>query len=477
MSENNAATNEVSTNDQVASASEADASAANGAVSDAQAEASLETAAPADAAANVATEAPAEAAAAGVSSVVDSEKKEAIGRAQIEDAQNQVDNVTEITSSLLDKFGIDIGAWVNEPWFQAALIALATVIAVSLVRYIGGKLTLICASKVNIENSHLIVKRIKNSLSYTVALLGMNLISYITLSERLFNISTRLIHATIIIIWIVTFVFIGKSILRYLADERVRTTRLVQPESLPLWQNTLTFSSIIVSIYLIMSLWGINMSALVASAGIMGIAIGFAAKDTLANLISGVFIIADRPYKIGDYVVLDTLERGKITHIGLRSTRMITRDDIEITIPNSIMGNTKIINESGGINKNMRVRAVVRIVYKSDVSKVTRLLLECLKNNTNVLTSPIPRVRIRELGPSGLTFELLCWIHDPELRGLTLHDIYQSIHEKFNQNNIEFAHNKMDVYMKDSLNDDTKNQPIEVVLPEQSSTSLSNSAS
>ena len=72
---------------------------------------------------------------------------------------------------------------------------------------------------------------------------------------------------------------------------------------------------------------------MLALAGIVGIAIGFTAKDTLANLFSGVFILADRPYKMGDYVNLESGERGRVTHIGIRSTRILTRDDIEVTVP------------------------------------------------------------------------------------------------------------------------------------------------
>jgi MscS family membrane protein len=105
---------------------------------------------------------------------------------------------------------------------------------------------------------------------------------------------------------------------------------------------------VVVAVYIIFSAWNIDMTVWLASAGIIGIAVGFAAKDTLANLFSGVFILADAPYKIGGFVVLDTAKRGEVTHIGIRNTRLLTRDDVEITVPNSIMGNTKIINESGG---------------------------------------------------------------------------------------------------------------------------------
>ena len=78
------------------------------------------------------------------------------------------------------------------------------------------------------------------------------------------------------------------------------------------------------------TIWNIPAMPWLASAGVAGIAIGFAAKDTLANFISGIFIIADAPYRVGDFVNLDNGQRGMVTRIGLRSTRILTRDDVEI---------------------------------------------------------------------------------------------------------------------------------------------------
>ena len=77
-------------------------------------------------------------------------------------------------------------------------------------------------------------------------------------------------------------------------------------------------------VYFFFLIWGINATAWVASAGILGIVVGFAARDTLANLISGVSIVADAPYKIGDYIVLDTGERGLVVSLGIRSTTGLT---------------------------------------------------------------------------------------------------------------------------------------------------------
>ena len=116
----------------------------------------------------------------------------------------------------------------------------------------------------------------------------------------------------------------------------------------------------VISAYSVLMIWGINPVGLLASAGVVGIAVGFAAKDTLANLFSGMFILADRPYKLGDYINLSSGERGKVTHIGIRSTRLLTRDDVEITIPNGVIGNAKVVNESGGSHKKMRIRLFSR---------------------------------------------------------------------------------------------------------------------
>ena len=92
------------------------------------------------------------------------------------------------------------------------------------------------------------------------------------------------------------------------------------------------------AVYLIMLAFALDVTGWLASAGIVGIAVGFAAKDSLANLFAGIFIIADAPYKLGDFIMFEDGMRGRVTEIGLRATRILTRDDIEINIPNQLIG-------------------------------------------------------------------------------------------------------------------------------------------
>ncbi len=190
------------------------------------------------------------------------------------------------------------------------------------------------------------------------------------------------------------------------------------------------------------------MTAWLASAGIAGIAIGFAAKDTLANLFAGVFILADSPYKIGDYVVLDSGERGQVTHIGIRSTRLLTRGDVEITIPNAVMGNSKISNESGGPYTKYRLNVKIGVAYGSDIDQVRELLLDIAQKEPGVCDEPYPRVRFRAFADSALALELLCWVENPEFRGRVLDALNTEIYKRFNSEGIEIPYNKQDVYIK-----------------------------
>jgi small-conductance mechanosensitive channel len=221
----------------------------------------------------------------------------------------------------------------------------------------------------------------------------------------------------------------------------------IQPRTMPLFEITFKIVLVALAVYLLLLIWGVDPTAWLASAGIIGIAVGFAARDTLANLFSGIFIVADAPYKIGDYVVLDTGERGEVTHLGIRSTRLLTRDDVEITIPNAIIGNAKIINESGGPWEKHRIRLPVGVAYGSNPHQVIEVLEAAAAANKDVISYPEPRVRMRGFGESALNFELLCWIEKPVQRGLVLHELLLDVYDRFNAAGIRIPFPQRDVHM------------------------------
>ena len=250
-----------------------------------------------------------------------------------------------------------------------------------------------------------------------------------------------------VLIWALAGARFMKLLLHLISRDDSRFA-FIQDRTLPLFNNLLMIVAVAIAIYFIFLAWDIDVTAWMASAGILGLAISFAAKDTLANLFSGVFIVADAPYKLGDFIVLDSGERGEVTNIGIRSTRLLTRDDVEITVPNSIMGNAKIINETGGPHEKYRLRIKVGVAYGSDIDKVHNVLLDVANSHPDVCKTPEPRVRFRTFGDSSLDHELLCWVEMPVLRGKVSHALNTEIYKRFIQEGIEIPFPQQDIYIR-----------------------------
>jgi small-conductance mechanosensitive channel len=294
-----------------------------------------------------------------------------------------------------------------------------------------------------------IIDILHKPLFYSVVLIGLAVaMVLLDLPEEISWTVLAILKTVLVLFWSRFLLRFSRILLRRssLSGDRFR---LIRSQTLTLFENLALVLVVALAAYLIFTAWDIDMTAWFASAGIAGIAIGFAAKDTLANLFSGVFILADAPYKIGDFVVLDSGERGRVTHIGIRSTRILTRDDVEVTIPNSIMGNSKIINESGGPYEKHRVRVQVAVAYGSDVDRVREILMDVATTQEGICEEPEPRVRFRSFGASGLDFELLCWIDEPVLRGMALDALKTAVYKRFAQEGIEIPYSKQDLYIKE----------------------------
>jgi small-conductance mechanosensitive channel len=260
----------------------------------------------------------------------------------------------------------------------------------------------------------------------------------------------KLCITALLILWGRAWFRATKVILRALEAQRDRF-HLFQPRTVPLYEMGIKLLLAGLFVYLFFLVWGIDATAWVASAGIIGIAVGFASQDTLANLISGVSIVADAPYKIGDYIVLDTGERGVVSSLGIRSTRLITRDDVEVSIPNAVIGTAKIINESGGPYIRHRIRIPIGVAYDSDIDKVIETLEDIANDNERVVEEPSSRVRIRGFGDNAINLELLCWIKRPAERGVVTHNLNYQLIKRFRKEQIEIPFPQRDLHVKGSI--------------------------
>lgn len=292
-----------------------------------------------------------------------------------------------------------------------------------------------------------VIRLLQPPVFYTILIIAVVIAAKLIFPENVERVIIPLLETITVVIWTILTLRLSRLLIRA-ASLQANRFSLIHNQTLPLFENLAMLVVVALSLYFVFFVWDIDMTAWLASAGILGIAIGFASKDTLANLFSGVFILADAPYKIGDFIVLDSGERGEVTHIGIRSTRILTRADVEVTIPNSIMGNSKIINESGGPHKKYRMRMKIGVAYGTDVDEVREILLAVAAAEESVCKDPEPRVRFRQFGASSLDFELLCWIDEPVLRGRVADLLNTAIYKQFQLHKIEIPYTKQDVYIK-----------------------------
>lgn len=332
-------------------------------------------------------------------------------------------------------------------YLQAAALALVFIVIGKIADVVFSKTIARVVAKSKTEFDDGLVAILHKPIFVTFVLIGLALATrrlempttpeYITLGT---------LRTIAIVIW---YGFFGGFVnLVLAATRRGRLSRMLHASMLPLIGTILRVLLIALAVYFVFIAWNINVTAWVASAGIVGLALSFAARDTLSNLFAGFSIVADAPYKTGDFIILETGERGMVTKIGLRSTRILTRDDVEITVPNGVIGNAKIINEAGGPSAKHRIRVAVGVAYGSDIDHVIDSLSAIADEHEEICKFPEPRVRFRKFGEFSLDFELLCWIDQPVDRGRISHELNCAVYKTFQRAGIEIPFPQRDLHVR-----------------------------
>lgn len=334
------------------------------------------------------------------------------------------------------------------PLVAGLVIACLFYIAAFIIRAIVIRSIDKLAARTTTDVDDRVIEGLKRPIFNVVFLSGLTLAIKAAKLPYGSDLTINVIMSLIVVTLMRAAFFVTTELLRALARNHQRFSA-IEERTIPVLDLVSKLLILLFGSYALLMVWGINPIGWLASAGIVGLAVGFAAQDTLANLFAGFFVLIDAPYKLNDYVNLDSGERGRVTHIGMRSTRLLTRDDVEITVPNNVMGNAKIINESGGPHEKMRIRIAVGAAYGSDVHAVEALLEEVARQHPQVCETPTPRVRMRGFGDSSLDFELLAWIQEPELKGLVSHELFKLVYDAMNAANIEIPYPKRDLYVKE----------------------------
>lgn len=164
---------------------------------------------------------------------------------------------------------------------------------------------------------------------------------------------------------------------------------------------------IAVGLYLVFQQFGINLLPILGGLGIAGVAVGFAAQDLLSNLLAGVTLLLDRPFTIGDWIRVNDWE-GQVQRLTLRTTRLRTRDNELISVPNNKVAGNDVVNLTAG--GPLRVRSSLGVSYTADLDAAREALARVLGEEPKVLEDPPPRVAVMALGDSSVNLDLIYWI-------------------------------------------------------------------
>ena len=206
-----------------------------------------------------------------------------------------------------------------------------------------------------------------------------------------------------------------------------------------------------VAIIIALDTLGINIVPFIAGAGIAGVAIGFAAKDTMSNLIAGVLLIIDRPFEVGDRIEVWSAPAGSATwgdviDIGLRATKIKTTDNIVIIIPNNEIMLRDIINYTI-ISEKIRVRINIGIAYDANLQAAKKIIMQTAQATEWVADDPPPKVVVRNFGESSVDLQLRVWINDARQRMNTISYITDKVKEAFDAEGIEIPYPKRDIFI------------------------------
>jgi small conductance mechanosensitive channel len=179
---------------------------------------------------------------------------------------------------------------------------------------------------------------------------------------------------------------------------------------------------------------GFNVGSLLAGVGVAGLAIGLAAQETIANVLGGIILLWDRPFRLGDSITVDDTF-GTVTEIGFRSTRLRTLEQREVTLPNKDVAQKRIVNHSR--YPEVRINAPFQVGYRENLGHVRALVLAAVASEGVVLPEPPPQVVVTALADSGVSLELRAWAKTPVPESATLFHLLELVKRTLDEAGVE----------------------------------------
>ena len=269
-------------------------------------------------------------------------------------------------------------------------------------------------------------------------------------TTELFGPDTVTIGGILMLVFLFASVIIVERILQRLLIRRFLSKTRLQPSLQYGLSRIIGYTLIAIGFYVAFQSVGFDLSSLAIVAASLGVGVGFGLQNIINNFVSGIIILAERPISIGDRIEVAGVA-GRVTKIQLRSTTVVTNDNITMIVPNADFISNTVTNWSHGDPK-VRIRVPIGVAYGSDLKLLQRLLLEAAEEHPKALRDPSPVVLFTEFGDSSLNFELGVWTQ--EMTATPIHFTSQMnfiIEQKLRENDIEIPFPQRDLHVRSGL--------------------------
>ena len=249
-----------------------------------------------------------------------------------------------------------------------------------------------------------------------------------------------------VIFWVALVLVLNWLIRRFFVQRLLQRTHFDPSLQYAIGKIT-SYLFITLGFFIALQVNNVNLSSLTVIAGAVGVGVGFGLQNIINNFVSGLIILAERPITIGDRIEVGSV-LGQVTRINLRSTTVVTNDNISIIVPNSDFISHAVTNWSYG-DPRVRMRLPVGVAYGTDTEKLKRVLLEVAKAHPKVLADPEPSVFFLGFGDSSLNFELAVWTAEMTSKPRSFRsDLYFAMDKILRENNIEVPFPQRDLHLR-----------------------------
>lgn len=338
--------------------------------------------------------------------------------------------------------------YIANEYLRALIILIIVFIIIKVPVYVIKKIIAKWSTKTKTDIDNIIIKKANAPITWIILLLGLKMaIDEISAIKNIPQVDRFFSTVIVVLIFYILIISLNLAIDRWGKKWATRTKSQIDDNLIILLKRSLKVVGGILALLYVLSVWGIEITPLLASLGIAGIAVAFALQATLSNIFGGISLILDKTIKVGDTVFIDQETRGTIMDIGLRSTKIRTFDNELIIMPNGKLADMRIQNIALPEPKS-RVVIQFGVAYGSDIDKVKKIIYDEIKKIEGIANEPDVLVRFTEMADSALLFKVYFFMNLYTERFMAIDEANTRIYNALNKHKISIPFPQMDVHLK-----------------------------